>query len=107
MLTTTLGRIKTTAWCSLTNRHISITLSFLVVGHTKFALDWCFGLCKRHYRQTKVGSLKAIAKAANDSADCNFAQLVIVPTYDGTGFFPLHFKRVARICDRHISRKPR
>ena len=34
-------------WRALTKRHTNITLSFLVVGHTKFAPDWCFGLFKR------------------------------------------------------------
>ncbi len=31
-------------WRSMTTH---ITLSFLVVGHTKFSPDWCFGLVKR------------------------------------------------------------
>ena len=50
------------------------TLSFLVVGHTKFAPDWCFGLFKRLYRRTNIGSVKDIAQV--DSASCNVAQLV-------------------------------
>ena len=76
------------AWRALTNRHSSITLSFLVVVHTKFAPDWCFGLFKRLYRHTKVGSLKSVVQVVNESADCKFSQLVsdedgktIVPTY--------------------------
>ena len=32
------------AWRAITGRHTDITLSFLVVGHTKFSPDWCFGL---------------------------------------------------------------
>ena len=58
-----------------TKRHSSITLSFLV-GHTKFAPDWCFGLFKQQYRRTKVSTLRAVAQVVNDSADCNFSQLV-------------------------------
>ena len=38
------------SWCL----HTEITLSFLVVGHTKFAPDWCFGLFKRLYRKTHM-----------------------------------------------------
>ena len=53
-------------WRALTNRYSSIYLSFLVVGHTKFAPDWCFGLFKRQYRRRKIGSLKGIAQAVND-----------------------------------------
>jgi hypothetical protein len=32
------------AWRVMTGRHTKILLSFLVVGHAKFAPDWCFGL---------------------------------------------------------------
>ena len=96
------------AWRALTNRHTSITLSFLVVGHTKFAPDWCFRLFKRHYRRTKVGGLRCIAQVVNDSAECNFAQLVcnedgsmIVPTYDWTDFFAPHLKKIVGIKKYH------
>ena len=95
-------------WRALTGRHTSITLSFLVVGHTKFAPDWCFGLFKRQYRRTKVGSLQSIAQVVNDSAECNFAQLVaredgsmIVQTFNWTDFFAPHFKRIASIKKYH------
>ena len=49
-------------WRCMTGRHKNITLSFLVVGHTKFGPDWCFGLIKRLFRRTKVGSLSGIAE---------------------------------------------
>ena len=45
----------------------------LVVGHMKFTPHWCFGLFKRLYRKTKLGSLSAIAQVTDDSAKCNFA----------------------------------
>ena len=84
------------AWRVMTNQHSNITLSFLPVGHTKFSPDWCFGLFKRQYRRTKVGSLQNIAKVVNTSAKCNVAQLVsredvttIVPTLDWTNFFAM------------------
>ena len=91
-------------WCTITNQHTNITLSFLPVGHTKFAPDWCFGLFKRSYRRTKVGSLLSIAQVVNTSADCNIAQLVaredgsiIVPTYNWTDFFATRMKKIAGI----------
>ena len=34
-------------WRVLSGLHQSITLSFMMVGHTKFAPDWYFGLVKR------------------------------------------------------------
>ena len=100
--------VQCLAWRALTNHHTSITLSFLVVSHTKFSLDWCFGLFKRHYLQTKVGSLKSIARVVNDSAKCNSPQLVcgengstIVHTYDWTDFFAPHLK-VIGIKNHHF-----
>ena len=34
-------------WRVLTGLHTSITLSFMITGHTKFSPDWCFGLLKK------------------------------------------------------------
>ena len=100
--------IQYLVWRTLTDRHSDITLSFLVVGHTKFAPDWCFGLFKRLYRRTKIGSLKDIARVANTSAECNFAQLVcqedgttIVPTYDWASFLAPHLKKLPAIKKFH------
>ena len=96
--------IQYLAWRALTNQHSSVTLSFLVVGHTKFSPDWCFGLFKRKFRHTKVSSLDGIVGVVNNSAHCNHAQLVsredgsvIVPTYDWTDFFASSFKKVIGI----------
>ena len=96
------------AWRVMTGRHTQITLSFLVVGHTKFAPDWSFGLFKRLYRRTRVGSLQAIAQVVNDSTKCNFAQLVvdedgntIVPTFDWTNFFATRFQRFVGMKSYH------
>ena len=33
------------AWRVMTGRHTHITLSFFIVGHTKFSPDWCFRGC--------------------------------------------------------------
>ena len=96
------------SWRTSTHRHTDITLSFLVVGHTKFAPDWCFGLFKRQFRRTNIGSLRAIAQVVNDSAECNVPQLVcdenggtIVPTYDWTNFFAPHLKKLIGIKKYH------
>ena len=59
------------AWRLMTGRHTQITLSFLVVGHTKFSPNWFLGLFKLIYWRTKVGNLQVIAKVVNDSACCN------------------------------------
>jgi hypothetical protein len=92
-------------WQVLTSRHTSITRSFLV-GHTKFSPDWCFW---RRYRRTKVDSLQCISQVVNDSADCNFAQVVaqedgsmMVQTFDWTDFFAPHLKRISAIKYHHF-----
>ncbi len=96
------------AWRVMTERHTDITLSFLVVGHTKFTPDWCFGLFKRLYRRTSIGSLKDMSQVVERSAVCNEAQLVvgddgevIVPTYDWTDFFATKFKKLPAIKKLH------
>ena len=82
------------------NNHIAV--SFLIVGYTKFALDWCFGLLKRAFQCTRVGCLDDIVRVVEVSAEVNHAQLVgaqdgtvIVPMYDWAGFFDPYFKQAA------------
>ena len=55
-----------------------------------------------------MGSLKSIAQVVNDSAECNFSQLVcnedgsaIVTTYDWTDFFAPHLKKVTGVKKYH------
>ena len=64
-------------WRVLTGRHKQITLSFLIVGHTKFSPDTCFGLIKRLYRRTYVGCLDDISKMVSNSSVVNKPQLVL------------------------------
>ncbi len=72
--------------------HESVTISFMMVGHTKFSPDWCFGLLKRQFRKIKVDSLDDIVAVVNTSATVNESQLVgsqsgepLVPMYDWVG----------------------
>ena len=88
----------------MTGRHRKITLSFLVVGHTKFSPDWCFGLLKQKYRKTKIGSLNGLEAVVEASAECNHSQLVgtndgtlVVQSFDWTSFFSYHFRRIVGI----------
>ena len=90
------------AWRVLSGLNKSITLSFLIVGHTKFSPDWCFGLFKQLYRRTKIGCLDDIARVVEKSAEANHAQLVgtqdgrvLVPTYDWAEFFDAPFRQRA------------
>ena len=63
-------------WRVLTGRHTDITYSFLVVGHTKFSPDWCFGLFKRLFKRTRVSSMGEIANVVERSASGNKVQVV-------------------------------
>ena len=90
------------AWRVLVGLNKKITLSFLIVGHTKFSPDWCFGLFKQAFRRTKIGCLDDIARVVEESAVVNHAQLVgrqdgtvVVPTYDWAKFFNTPFRQAA------------
>lgn len=94
-------------WRVMTRRHTNIAYSFLVVGHTKFSPDWCFGLFKRLFKKTKVDCMADIATVVNDSALCNVAQVVhnenteIVPTRDWPTFLLPHFRKISNIKRYH------
>ena len=94
------------AWRVLSGLHESITMSFMLVGHTKFLPDWCFGLLKQRFRRTFVSSLQDMVDVVNTSADVNVAQLVgtqdgEVPTYDWVSFLGKHFRKVPQIKSHH------
>jgi hypothetical protein len=95
-------------WRCMVGLHEDVQISFLVVGHTKFAPDWCFGLLKRKFRREKVGCLADIARVVNTSATVNIAQLcgtqkgeVVVPTNDWKKFLSPHFKTLRNIKSYH------
>ena len=90
------------AWRVLVGLHHSITISFMIVGYTKFAPDWCFGLFKRMFRRTVVGCLDDIVGVVARLAEVNHAQLVakqngevLVPTYNWSEALQPHFKQTA------------
>ena len=85
-------------WRVLVGLHKEITISFLMVGHTKFSPDWCFGLFKQIFRKTKVGNIHDIADVVKQSARVNHPRLIgdydgtiHVKSYDWSSFFESHF----------------
>ena len=95
-------------WRVLTGQHHSITISFMIVGHTKFAPDGCFGLLKRTFRKTEVSSLADIEEVVKSSSVVNECQLVrsqsgevIVPIRDWADFFSSRFRRLVGIKRYH------
>ena len=86
----------------MTGLNKSIEISFLLVGHTKFAPDWCFGLLKQKFRKSSVGCLDDLVGVVKQSAEVNYAQLVgredgtvYVQQYDWAEYFAPFFKRTA------------
>ncbi len=88
-------------WCCICSLHRSIQMHFMVVGHTKFAPDWCFGLFKQRYRLTPVSSLDDVIGVVTSSTQTgvNIPQLVgnesgniFVPQFDWQAFLGEFFK---------------
>lgn len=55
------------AWRVCQERNKQIILSFMPVGHTKFACDWAFGLLKKKFRVTYISALSELVGCINDS----------------------------------------
>ena len=80
----------------------------MLVGHTKFSPDWCFGLFKQKYRRTFVSCLDDVVEVVNSSADVNVAQLVgtqsgepVVTMYNWATFLGGHFRQVPHLKSYH------
>lgn len=56
----------------MTGRHKSVTLSFMLVGHTKFSPDAYFGLIKMRYRRSKVYTYDHLLDVIDSSTTGNF-----------------------------------
>ena len=80
----------------------------MLVGHTKFTPDSCFGLLKQRFRRTHVQCLMDIARVVQESASVNHVRLVgneagdvYVPTYNWLSYFAPKFKKVSGIKMYH------
>ena len=89
------------AWRVATGLHKSISLNFLIAGHTKFAPDWCFGLLKKSFKRCAVPSLSVLEDVVNSSSTVNTAQVTgrengetLVSVYDWQAFFSGHCKPI-------------
>ena len=95
-------------WRVMTGLYHHINLSFLIVGHTKFSPDWCFGLLKRRFRWARVACLDELESVVNDSSEANTAQLVgtqsgevVVPTYNWSTMFAGRLQKLKNIKKYH------
>ena len=71
-------------WRVMVGLNEEVTISFLLVGHTKFAPHQGFGLFKRVLKRTRVGTIYDIAEVVRQSAVLNHPQLI--GDYDGNTF---------------------
>ena len=92
----------------MTGLHETVNYDFLIPGHTKFAPDWCFGLVKQTTRRTFTLSLFDIARAVEESAVVNVAELVgfhngdvHVPAYDWVTYLQQYFTKLPKIKSYH------
>ena len=64
------------AWRTMFGLHESISLSFMIAGHTRCLVDGCFGMLRRKYRRSDCDCVADLAKAVEQSARCNKAHPV-------------------------------
>ena len=57
-------------WRVLVGLNKSITLSFMIPGHTKFTPDSCFDLFKQQFRKTRVECLDDIVNVVGTVSSC-------------------------------------
>ena len=81
-------------WRVMVGLNDTITLSFMIAGHTKFSPDSCFGLLKQQFRKTCVDTLQDLSDVVEKSASCNTVEMVgwedgipLIPTYDWQSYF--------------------
>lgn len=101
-------------WRVMTGRHEEATLSFMLVGHTKFGPDRFFGLVKRQYKKSVVGTICDIERVVKEStrSNQNRAQLIAsmtglekyVISYQWSSFLSRFFKPIPAITSYHVFR---
>jgi hypothetical protein len=62
-------------WRVRNGHHHTITLNFMIAGHTKFAVDWGFGLIKKRFRQTRWGASWLFMCSGYFSFSCLFSDV--------------------------------
>lgn len=72
----------------------SMALSFMVVGHTKFTPNSCFGILKQAFHPSHIQSLSQLADVVSHSSTCKEFEVVVweggvplIPTMTGVHSF--------------------
>ena len=89
----------------MTGLNEEITISFLLAGHTKFAPDWGFGLFKRLFKRTAIGTIHDITDVVKKSATVNHPQLIgdynFCGIFDWSRMFEQHTTAIKGISRYH------
>ena len=105
--------IQYLAWRILQGKQQSLTLSFMLSGHTKFAPDRHFGLIKKLYRRTRIDTMRCLQDVVCNSSHlgANKAQLIrsstgeqLVRYYDWVALFQPFFTTIPSITSYHVFR---
>ena len=97
-------------WCTIIGKNESVQISFMIVGHTKFAPDRFFGLIKKKYRYTFVSTLGEMQDVVRKSMICgqNIPQVTkdvdgrkLVNWYDWKSYFSTLYKTIPSITTYH------
>ena len=98
------------AWRVITKRNHSIQVSFMLVGHTKFAPDRFFGLFKRQFRRATVDTMVDVMRVMKESSVAG--KNIPNPTvdalgqrncewYDWSSFLGEYFRTIPNITKYH------
>ena len=94
----------------ITGEHKAAQISFMLVGHTKFASDRFFGLIKKRYRRSSVDTLNDIVCVVKESTTTKQNKAQLIRSLDGvkngvffqwTVFLQQFFKSIQNILKYH------
>lgn len=102
--------IQYICWRVLTCKNKSVSLSFMLAGHTKFSPDRFFGLVKRQYRRAAADTLEDLGRIVRESsfAGKNIPQFTTdmlgqrhVHWYDWVSFLGQFFRPIPNMTSYH------
>jgi len=84
--------------------HAKIDWSFMLVGHTKFSPDACFGLLKKKYRRSRVYTYRQLIDIINTSTvkECNICH----PYRDGNGIASFRYHAWIKWLEKYFRKLP-
>ena len=98
-------------WRVFTEKNKSVSLSFMLAGHTKFSPDRFFGLIKKVYRRSSADTLHDLGRIVTESttAGKNIPEYTCDTTtgqrnvtwYDWTTFLGQFFRNIPSITSYH------